>query len=293
MARYIRILIVAGVLLAAGTISFTEWSFKVTQTPELATDIKTVVPEYSYNCITKQGVLPLDVDGKLHVTVWNIYKQQRDNWQEALQEYSAGSQLVLLQEANLTTGLADYLRSASWQVTMANAFKFLDTSAGVMNLSKTSANKTCAYLSMEPWLRLPKSALFARYQLSNGQELAVVNLHGVNFTVGVEEYEEQMVKLERALATHSGPMILAGDFNSWRQARLDIVEAMTGRLALHEVKLGNDQRIKILGQPLDHMYYRGLALIHAEAPLTDASDHNPIIASFKIKPTQSSVAKQQ
>lgn len=52
-------------------------------------------------------------------------------------------------------------------------------------------------------------------------------------------------------------MILAGDFNSWRQARLDIVEAMTGRLALHEVKLGNDQRIKILGQPLDHMYYRG------------------------------------
>ena len=134
---------------------------------------------------------------------------------------------------------------------------------------------------MEPWLRLPKSALFARYQLSNGQELAVVNLHGVNFTVGVEEYEEQMAKLERALATHSGPMILAGDFNSWRQARLDIVEAMTGRLALHEVKLGNDQRIKILGQPLDHMYYRGLALIQAEAPLTDASDHNPIIASFK------------
>ncbi|MGF1693748.1 endonuclease/exonuclease/phosphatase family protein [Photobacterium kagoshimensis] len=293
MARYIRILIVTGVLLAAGTVGFTEWSFKVTQTPELATNIKTVMPKYSYNCITKQNVLPLDVDGKLHVTVWNIYKQQRDNWQTALQEYSAGSQLVLLQEANLTAGLADYLRNTSWQVTMANAFKFLDTSAGVMNLSGASANKTCAYLSMEPWLQLPKSALFARYLLSNGQELAVVNLHGVNFTLGVDEYEIQMAKLERVLATHSGPMILAGDFNSWRQARVDIVEAITGRLGLREIELGNDQRIKVLGQPLDHLYYRGLSLIKAEAPLTDASDHNPIIASFKVKLMRSSVAKQQ
>lgn len=293
MARYIRILVSIILLAIISVVSFTEWSFKVTETPEVAADIKSVMPQYSYNCVDKEHVLPLDRNGELDVTVWNIYKQQRENWQKALKEYSADSQLVLLQEANLTLGLVEYLRNASWQVTMANAFKFLDTSAGVMNLSSASANKTCAYLSMEPWLRLPKSALFARYQLSNGQALAVVNLHGVNFTLGVEEYEDQMAKLERVLASHTGPMILAGDFNSWRQARLDIVEAMRERLGLREIGLGNDQRIKILGQPLDHLYYRGLILKKAEAPLTDASDHNPIIASFKITPARSSVATQQ
>ncbi len=44
-----------------------------------------------------------------------------------------------------------------------------------------------------------------------------------------------------------------------------------------------DQRIKVFGKPLDHLYYRDLRLVRAEAPKTDASDHNPIIASFRLQ----------
>ncbi|OAN18756.1 hypothetical protein A3K86_07805 [Photobacterium jeanii] len=282
MARLGRYVLIAVGLVAVGGMSFSELSFDVTATPEVATDIRTTMPKYSYHCAEQAVAKPLDIDGQLKVTVWNIYKQQRENWQQALKSFSQQSQLVLLQEANLTLGLADYLKVSSWQVTMANAFKFLDTSAGVMNLSRTHASQTCAYLSMEPWLGLPKSALLARFALSNGQQLAVVNLHGVNFTLGVDEYNKQMAMLEQVLMEHQGPVILAGDFNTWRQARMEIVEGFAQRLGLKEVDLQQDQRIRIFDQPLDHLYYRGLKLETAEAPETDASDHNPILATFRL-----------
>jgi endonuclease/exonuclease/phosphatase (EEP) superfamily protein YafD len=225
----------------------------------------------------------LDPDGEFTVSVWNIYKQQKENWRSALESFSKDSELVLLQEASLNTDLRDYLDDSSWKVRMANAFKFMNTPAGVMNLSSVNAKSTCAYLAMEPWLRLPKSALLSEFALSDGNTLIVVNLHGVNFAVGLDEYQEQLDSLRTVLAVHSGPIILAGDFNTWRQARIDVVNTFAESLGLRDVHLREDQRIKVFGKPLDHLYYRDLQLVRAEAPKTDASDHNPIIASFRLQ----------
>ncbi len=262
------------------TVLFSVRSFDVSQQPEIIDNV--IHPVLSYHCAEYAAAKPLDMDGYLTITVWNIYKQQKDNWRSALNQYAKTSELILLQEAKLTSDLSEYLHQSHWQVTMANAFKFQNTSAGVMNLSTVKSLSTCAYLAMEPWLRLPKSALLAEYALSDGQTLAVVNLHGVNFAWGLNDYKAQLTALEAVLSQHTGPIILAGDFNTWRKARLNVVHQFARDLRLSEVVLGQDQRLRVFGQPLDHVYYRGLEMIKAEAPKTDASDHNPIIVDFKV-----------
>lgn len=280
MKRDLKVFFGVGTLVAGLALGFISWSFDVAKVPEVTADIAKA--NYSHYCIDGATDQPLDREGVLTVSVWNIYKQQRKNWRQAMALFTANSELVLLQEASLNRSLKDYLDASQWQVAMANAFKFLNTSAGVMNLSSVEALKTCAYLAMEPWLRLPKSALFARFSLSNGQILAVVNLHGVNFSLGLDAYKAQMDRLAEVLSKHQGPVILAGDFNSWRQGRLDVVRDFTESLRLKAVVLRIDQRVTILGKPLDHLYYRELTLMKAEAPKTEASDHNPIIATFRL-----------
>lgn len=182
MARYTKVAAGLGAIAGALGISALNWSFDVSEVPEVSANV--LAPEFSYTCIHSELAQPLDDNGELTVSVWNIYKQQKDNWRSELEKVTQDSRLVLLQEASLNVPLKDYLDTAHWKVRMANAFRFLNTPAGVMNLSSVNAKSTCAYLAVEPWLRLPKSALLSEFNLSNGQTLAVVNLHGVNFSVG-------------------------------------------------------------------------------------------------------------
>lgn len=274
--------------LMAVLVSGTYLAFNVPEQPEVASGAQ--VRQYSIRCVENTPAAPIDQNGALSITVWNIYKQQRESWHKALVGFSAGSDLVLLQEAKFTQELGQYLQESRWQVTMANAFTFLDTPAGVMNLSREKAKKTCAYLAVEPWLRLPKSALLSRYPLSDGTTLTVVNVHGINFAWGVEEYRAQFAALAAQINKEEGPVIMAGDFNTWRKERMEVVEEFAEQLALHEVTMEKDLRIRILGWPLDHLFYRGLKLEQAEAPGTDASDHHPIIARFRL--LESKGAKQ-
>ncbi len=225
---------------------------------------------------------PLDVDGRLRLSVWNIYKGNRPGWQLELDTLADKSELVLLQEASLHEDFTEYLEGKEWDVAMANAFSLFDQSAGVLNLSRVEALQSCAYLTVEPWLRLPKSALYAEFPLSNGEILAVVNLHGINFTIGTDKYKEQLSMLALVLQNHQGPIIVAGDFNTWRKQRQKVVEEFAMALGMSYATFGEDYRTRVLGRPLDHLYYRGLMLETAEAPETDASDHNPIWAQFRI-----------
>jgi endonuclease/exonuclease/phosphatase (EEP) superfamily protein YafD len=215
--------------------------------------------------------------------VWNIYKQNREGWSEELSRLSSDAQLLLLQEASLNTGLKQWLSEQGWEGNQVNAFKVMGESAGVINLARTTPNLACGYTEMEPWLRLPKSGIYARYPLSNGQELAVVNLHAVNFTYGTNEYQLQLQALANELSQHTGPIIVAGDFNSWSEERMTVMKQVLTSLGLNEVSFSPDNRVRFIsGLPLDHVFYRGLKLENAKAPESDASDHNPLLLSFSL-----------
>ncbi|MGL5007079.1 MAG: endonuclease/exonuclease/phosphatase family protein [Plesiomonas sp.] len=216
----------------------------------------------------------------LKILVWNIYKQQRNDWLSALSNYTDGAQLVLLQEAQATPELLQYATQRYPAVAQVAAFSIRDQMAGVMTLSAVEAEYYCPLREREPWLKLPKSALVSVYGLATGQTLMVVNVHAVNFTVGVQAYRQQLEQVLSQIALHRGPVILAGDFNSWSVTRLALLRTMVKQMGLEEVLFPKGQRKKAFGYPLDHVFYRGLKVEKASVMSTDASDHNPLEVTF-------------
>ncbi|MCA0934657.1 endonuclease/exonuclease/phosphatase family protein [Vibrio alginolyticus] len=257
--------------------------FTVPDQPQIITQAGEEISE-DIRCIAFNNSQVLDDNGQLNVLVWNIYKQGKENWQTALDRLSADRQLLLLQEASMTESFKQWLVDGSWISNQVSAFKALGSGAGVINIAQKLPEKACAYTSTEPWLRLPKSALYSQYRLSNGDTLAVVNIHAINFTVGTDEYSSQLSALETLLKQHSGPIVFAGDFNSWNEYRLDAMKQALQKANLQEVIFTPDHRTQfITGQRLDHVFYRGLVIKNAKAPQSDASDHNPLLVSFVLE----------
>lgn len=235
-------------------------------------------------CYQDPHTSALDKNGQLNVLVWNIYKQNRHNWASELTRYSQQAQLLLLQEANMTEALRAWIAKQVWDGAYVDAFRLFGESSGVLNLAHVMPSLACAYTQLEPLLRLPKSGIYARYPLSNGQQLAVINLHAVNFTYGAKAYREQLEALLNALRQHHGPIIVAGDFNSWSQQRLAVLKSALLAISLQEVVFSEDHRVTFInGLPLDHVFYKGLELETAKAPESSASDHNPLLVTFRLQ----------
>ncbi len=256
--------------------------FTVPEHPQIITQSGKEITE-DIQCIEFSDSQVLDEDGQLNILVWNIYKQGKENWENELDILSADKQLLLLQEASMTEPFKQWLVDGNWLSNQVSAFKALGSGAGVINIAQKLPQKACAYTSTEPWLRLPKSALYSQYRLSSGGILAVVNIHAINFTVGTDEYRSQITALEVLLKQHTGPIVFAGDFNSWNENRLDTMKQILLEANLEEVTFSPDHRTQfITGQQLDHVFYRGLYLKNAKAPQSDASDHNPLLVSFML-----------
>jgi endonuclease/exonuclease/phosphatase (EEP) superfamily protein YafD len=81
-----------------------------------------------------------------------------------------------------------------------------------------------------------------------------------------------------------GPLIVAGDFNTWSDKRLIHLDSFAKNMGLKIATLQDDKYIKkLFFKPLDHIYYRELELLEAVVIDTKKiSDHNPIYASFTI-----------
>lgn len=269
-------------VVALGIISF-HFIFTIPNQPQLISIDKQRSQLDWYCHQSEPATAAIDINGKLNVLVWNIHKQADTDWQEALEHFSDGKQLILLQEASLTEQFKQWLNQQSWGASYVNAFKVFGTSSGVVNLAAQLPNKACAYTSVEPWIQLPKSALYARYSLSNGQNLVVINLHAINFTVGTTDFKLQVEQLKQAVAKHQGPLIIAGDFNTWSEARLKELRHIMQVLSMKEAKFSPDhRRLFINDLAFDHIFYRDLNLKSAISPLTTASDHNPMVAHFEL-----------
>ncbi|WP_019276459.1 endonuclease/exonuclease/phosphatase family protein [Vibrio coralliilyticus] len=275
-------LLILPIVVLAAVIGGFQLTFSLPKQPQLST-ISPSGEDVSLRCAHASNVESIDNDGDINLLVWNIYKQNRGNWSQELTKYSSEKQLVLLQEASMTAGLKEWMKQQLWFGNQVDAFKAFERSAGVLNLSKSLPKLACAYTELEPWLRLPKSAIYATYPLSDGQMLSVVNIHAVNFTYGTDEYQRQLGALVDKLRKHQGPIIVAGDFNSWSADRMAVMKSALDTLGVIEVSYYPDHRTQfITGLPLDHVFYRGLTLIKAEAPESDASDHNPLEVIFRL-----------
>jgi endonuclease/exonuclease/phosphatase (EEP) superfamily protein YafD len=218
---------------------------------------------------------------------WNVYKGQRENWQDDFRQYSNMHDILIIQEAHLDNATEELLDKTHRYWTLNTAFYLNDAVTGVMNASKVKPLYSCGQRTAEPLIRLPKTGLISYYPVAGQVEyLLVANLHGINFSYGVDVYKHQLNELYEAMRYHQGPIILAGDFNTWSDERMQVLMDYVDRLSLSALDYTshNHTRTLVFGNALDHVFYRGLELVEHNTWYVTSSDHNPTSASFRIKP---------
>lgn len=88
--------------------------------------------------------------------------------------------------------------------------------------------------------------------------MLVVNSHIINF-VSLQKFWVHLHQVFDSLKSHVGPILLAGDFNTW-----------------------HNKRLRHLFKHLDHVYCRGLVVLDAQVHTNiNSSDHYPISLSLQ------------
>ena len=213
---------------------------------------------------------------------WNIKKGKKSKWREDFLDLVDGKDLVILQEAALGLELPESFGETA-HYSFGRGYKTKSQTTGVMTISKHEPLRQQNITCWEPWLATPKATNITEYALSGTKEtLIVVNIHAINFTFGVKQFRRQIEKVRRVLSEHSGPVILSGDFNTWRKKRMRIIETLAIEHELDALSFKEDYRKRVFGQLLDHIYVRSLTAESTRTQHVSSSDHNPLSAKLKF-----------
>ncbi len=224
-----------------------------------------------------------DLKAIFRITTWNLHKFQRANWQQELKLWSRRSDLLLLQEVMERPALSQLLTPAHFNWLQLQAFRLEGEATGVLNAAPAAALYSCSLRAPEPVSRLPKSTLLTLYALEgSAYPLLVVNVHGVNFELGMAAYSRQITRIFKLVARYPGPVVLAGDFASWGDKRAGYLSGLALQNGFEEVLPSPDQRVRAMSAPVDHIFYRKLNLHRSESQKTNASDHTPLWAEFSV-----------
>lgn len=213
---------------------------------------------------------------------WNIQRGSDPGWTADLAIITGEPDLLIFQEASLNTDAWGVVASDEYR-SFAPGYRTRRSATGVMTISAAEPLTQCNFVSLEPWFRTPKATMITEYGLTGtDQTLLVVNTHGVNFTFGVGAFQEQVRQVQSVMSEHPGPILLSGDFNTWRGRRSEILHEMAESLGLAMLVYNEDHRKLIFGQPVDHIYVRGLQVIDATTRRVSSSDHNPMSVRLRL-----------
>lgn len=245
-----------------------------------------------YLAISSQAQKQTFERGKpFEIAVWNTFKGQRERYYEFLSEKAECAELILLQEFRHDPVLEARHRElfSKRDAHMAISFYTQRNQAsptGVCTVSHVRSSKNIFLLSryLEPVTRTPKMAMCSYYPIDDAlcppeQSLLVLNSHGINFRLR-RPFLDQMLQFEEKLRHHEGPIILVGDFNTWEQGRVRILEMVARTIGLKHVRFPTGIKT-VRGHELDRVYIRGGDAIEQRVHANHAaSDHSML--SFKL-----------
>jgi endonuclease/exonuclease/phosphatase (EEP) superfamily protein YafD len=142
----------------------------------------------------------------------------------------------------------------------------------------------------------PKSHLSALFPLRGSSEvLLAVSVHGTNLHPDQRAFDRHMDQIFGRVALHAGPVVVAGDFNTWSESRTDYLFERAAALGLQSVldrepaaESAGDGRLTWCGNYLDHAFIRGVLLRSGARVLRDvrSSDHPPLSLEIAIADAQ-------
>lgn len=226
---------------------------------------------------------------QINILVWNLQKGIRDSWADDYYQLSKDKDILFLQEVLLDEDMGSVLNKHeeyAYHVAASFADKWDDhivTGVGTASMASPLSASWLRSFHREPVIATPKMAIITEYSLADTDKtLLTANIHAINF-VSAEKHRHMLEELEAALSGHRGPMILAGDFNTWTNDKTRSLRQMAQRLGLTEVSFSNDDRTRVFGNALDWVFARELSVETARVHgSVTGSDHKPMEVAFKL-----------
>ncbi len=186
--------------------------------------------------------------------------------------------LVLLQEYAPNGLLSPSMKAA---VDLKWAFSVAFKLTGVATGSPQTSSHTEVFTSnvTEPIMRTNKSMIYSRYFIEGSEDpILVINVHAINF-VRQNKFESHMRQIIDRIRMHDGPVIVAGDFNTWSGARRKFLDDTLEAEGLEYIHGRQNGYLK-----LDHIFARGFKL-NEVLDTTDiaSSDHKPLMVQLELK----------
>jgi endonuclease/exonuclease/phosphatase (EEP) superfamily protein YafD len=236
----------------------------------------------------------LDGDS-IRILTWNLHKQTHPSWRLDFDRLldECRPHILNLQEAR-TDGMLAVLSARpetwSWMASPNLALPASGTEAGVFTAVLAPLRNGIALLSeaAEP-LILSRKAMLRCETLLKGAEspLLCLNIHSLNFKLGLAGFRDQLARLLEGVGDHQGPVMLSGDFNTWSRKRMDLLLRMTESAQLRRVDFPASGRPRGLlpALVLDHVFYSHKSLRPRAASArilghVRSSDHAPLLVDL-------------
>jgi len=219
-------------------------------------------------------------ESSIVISVFNIQKSENSGWREELfKKLVESSDLILIQESIDRFGTYKF-EDTNYIDHFYKSWANQSYNTGLSTLTRVPFDESKRIVSedTEPVAATPKVTSIEKYALQGRSEkLLVVNTHGINFT-GLSAFKRQMSAVAKELKSHQGPMVWAGDFNTWSKRRKLYLDSVMKSLNLRQVQFrGRSERFLVL----DHAFVRGVDVSEAVQLQLSISDHEPL--KFRIE----------
>jgi endonuclease/exonuclease/phosphatase (EEP) superfamily protein YafD len=231
---------------------------------------------------------------RLKFLVWNLHKGSEETFKFEYLALTLDRDIIMNQEIFLDENMLDVFKFMPLMY-FTTATSFFDGKerirTGVANISPVKP-ATVSFVrtgTLEPVIHSPKVTLITSYPISGtDKKLTIVNLHGINF-VSNNSFEVELERIYKAIKNLPKPLVFAGDFNTWNNERLSILDRYKKKLGLSEAKFNPDGRLTFNGSPLDHFLYTSdLKIISARVDsFYKGSDHKPLQVEVEYSPSES------
>lgn len=223
------------------------------------------------------------IDSSFRICVWNVHKCLSRKLKADIEKLFQDFDIILMQEAVFSekwNQIWKNIQDFKWDFFRSFSLKN-NVETGVLTGSKYRQKilTILPTVDREPILRTPKATGISLIDIAGKSEkLLVVNTHAMNFNLG-KPFLRQIESVYEAIQSHEGPMIWAGDFNTWSEKRFIELRKIAKELGLEWIIPENDKRFL----KLDHILYRGIKPRYAEVGHNiKTSDHYPLFAEFEI-----------
>lgn len=222
--------------------------------------------------------------------IWNIKKAEMKNWRSEFLKLGKGNDLFVIQEAYKNNTFDSTLNNFNhYHWSMGTSFlvrRDNNTPTGTLIGATVTPTEAIARhtTDLEPIVLTPKAMTFAKYPVEGrSQDLLVISIHAINFqSTGAFKRHIDQALVE--IKNHDGPILFAGDFNTWNTPRMNFLKRSMKAYGLNEVLFKNAHlKMKFAGFPLDHSFVRGLSIKNAEVVYSNGSDHRPMMMEFDVQ----------